>query len=440
MRALLLGSALLIAIAAPTAPVAARVIGMNKPAQSLTADRIANLPKGEQAAWRAYLDRSERLGKADRAALAAERKPGVVWPLPPEHWGPGIKTMPLDRPAAWYASPEAKAIAANVLSFQTPAGGWSKNQNRAAPPRAPGQDYADKAETLNPDKSNLDAPRDIYWTFVGTLDNGATVGEMRYLARMIAAQPAGSDERRAYEASFVKGVQYLLDAQYPNGGWPQIYPLEGDFHDAVTFNDNAVARAAMLLREVSEEPGYAFVPAGMRQGAAAAVKKAVEVILAAQYRIGGTPTGWPQQADPLTLAPSSARNFEPAAICSDETTEVLTFLMTEHAPTPAIRRAVVGGIAWLRASAVYDKAWAGTPDGRKLVTKVYGGPIWARLYDPVTNKPIFGDWDKTIHDDVSEISEGRRNGYGWYVDAPQTALDTFHAWKQAWKVSDAPAS
>lgn len=419
-------------------PAAAKVVGMTGPAQSLTTNRVAALPKAEQAAWSTYLARSEALAKADRASLAAERKPGFVWPLPPEHYGPGIKSMPLDRPAAWYASPEARFIAENVVSFQTPAGGWSKNQNRAVPPRAPGQDYADKAETLNPDKTNLDAPRDIYWTFVGTLDNGATVGEMRYLVKVIAALPAGSPDRGRYEASFVKGVRYLLEAQYPNGGWPQVYPLEGDFHDAVTFNDNAVARAAMLLQDVAEKPGFDYVPADLRAQAKTATGKAVQVILAAQYRLGGTLTGWPQQADPLTLAPSSARNFEPPAICSDETTDVLLFLMRQPNPDAAIRRAVVGGIAWLQTKATYDKAWggSGTPEGRKLIEKIYGGPLWSRLYDPVTDKPIFGDWDKTIHDEVNEISQGRRNGYNWWVTTPEEALDTYHAWKQAWNVAD----
>jgi PelA/Pel-15E family pectate lyase len=39
-------------------------------------------------------------------------------------------------------------------------------------------------------------------------------------------------------------VRYLLAAQFPNGGWPQVWPLEGGYHDAVTFNDNAVSEAA----------------------------------------------------------------------------------------------------------------------------------------------------------------------------------------------------
>jgi PelA/Pel-15E family pectate lyase len=423
------------ALAAP--PLAARVIGTNTPAPSLTAERIATLPASEQGAWRAYLERSDALAKADRASLAAERNTDHLWPAPPEHYGAGVKSMPLDRDAAWYASAEAHAIAENVVSFQTPAGGWSKNQNRAAPPRAPGQNYAGLAEQINPDLTNFDAPHDIYWTFVGTLDNGATIGEMRFLARVIAALPPGSADRGRYEASFVRGVRYLLAAQYPNGGWPQVYPLEGGFHDAVTFNDNAIARCITLLEEIASDPQYAFVPADMRDQAKAATARGTALVLKAQWKIGGTPTGWPQQADPLTLAPVSARNYEPPAVASGETTEVLLFLMERGKPTPAIRQAVLDGVHWLETSATYNKTWTSTPEGRKLLDRAYGNPLWARMYDPATGKPIFGDWDKTIHDDVNEISPGRRNGYGWYVTEPEKAIDAFQSWSRVYKVSGA---
>lgn len=34
------------------------------------------------------------------------------------------------------------------------------------------------------------------------------------------------DER--YKESFLKGLNYLFEAQYKNGGWPQFYPLKKD--------------------------------------------------------------------------------------------------------------------------------------------------------------------------------------------------------------------
>ena len=53
----------------------ASIIGTSKPADSISADRIAQLPAADRAAWTTYLDRSQRQTQADRAALAAERTP-----------------------------------------------------------------------------------------------------------------------------------------------------------------------------------------------------------------------------------------------------------------------------------------------------------------------------------------------------------------------------
>lgn len=54
----------------------------------------------------------------------------------------------------------------------------------------------------------------------GTFDNAATTGELRVLAR---AFQVTSDTR--YEKAFLTGFDHILEAQYPNGGWPQYYPL-----------------------------------------------------------------------------------------------------------------------------------------------------------------------------------------------------------------------
>jgi PelA/Pel-15E family pectate lyase len=57
------------------------------------------------------------------------------------------------------------------------------------------------------------------------------------------------------------------------------------------------------------------------------------------------------------------------------------------------------------------------------------GPIWARFYDLTEMKPIFGDRDKTIHDDVNDLSAERRNGYSWFGPQPQKAVDAYQAWQ-----------
>jgi PelA/Pel-15E family pectate lyase len=408
---------------APGALLAA-IIGHNTPAPEMSASRLAELPAAQRPAWRAYLERSERQMAFDRATLARELQPGDTVPPPPVA---GKMNAPLDCEPAWYGAAEATAIAQTVLSFQTPSGGWSKNQDRSGPPRRPGQRYSNNAETMTVGTGSFDEPRDRYWTFVGTLDNDATHTEIRFLARVNLQRP-----RAAYQTAILKGIRYLLMAQYPNGGWPQNYPLEGGFHDGITFNDEAVSEAARLLQDVAgPAPEFAFVPAALRRRAAAAAARAVDLMLEAQVRVDGRLTIWPQQADAVSLAPISARNYEPRGLASAESAGVLLFLMQQPRPTPAMKAAVEAGIAWLQAQALRDHAFTMTPDGRRLIAQPGAGPLWSRVYDIATARPIFGDWGKTIHDDVNEISKGRRNGYSWWGTWPQKALDAYPRWKAA---------
>ncbi len=419
-----LGALTLVAMAG--APAEAEVLRLNTPAVGLTIDRIGALPDGERGAWVEYLARSQAQHLADRAALAAELPPGATPPPPPQAVGPSQYNMPLDRPSDWYESAQARRIADAIASFQTPAGGWSKNQDRTIA-RLPGQRFSNDAETMEQNPANFDAPADRFWTFVGTLDNEATWTEMRFLAKVAAHAPGAQGD--AWRASIERGVRYLLNAQYPNGGWPQIWPLEGGFHDSITFNDNAVANAAMLLRDVSQgREGFDFVSNDLKSRAGEATHKAVEVILAAQVRQGDRLLGWPQQVEPMRLVPTSARNYEPRSIASGETTDILIFLMREPNPSAEVKAAVRGAAAWLEAVRVYNKSFEMTDQGRKLIEKPGAGPIWSRNYDLVTGRPIFGDKDQTIHDDVNEISIGRRNGYSWWITSPQRALDLYAVW------------
>jgi PelA/Pel-15E family pectate lyase len=426
MKANLLACA--VAIAGLTQPLAiqAAVIGENTPARPLTVDRLSELPADQRSPWADYIRRSQTQEKTDRATLATELKPGETPPPPPVA---GSGHMPLDKDAGWYGTPEARAIADTIVSFQTPAGGWSKNQNRTGPRRLPGQRYSNNAETMEVGTGSFDAPKDRFWTFVGTLDNGATTTEMRFLARVQQQLPGKDGD--LYRASITKAVNYLLAAQYPNGGWPQIYPIEGGFHDGITFNDNAVAEASMVLEDVAEgKPDFAFVPADLREKAGKASARAVDVILRAQVVVDGKKTIWPQQVDALTLEPISARNYEMRSLASAESADVLIFLMRQPDPSPEIKAAVHAGAAWLKDHAIYGKAFTKVSDeeGRKLIDQPGAGPIWSRNYGIRTGKPIFGDWDKSIQDDVNTISKGRRNGYSWYSAMPQKALDAYAEW------------
>lgn len=404
-------------------------MGTNPPAQSLTRARIMHLPASQRAAWLAYFERSERQRQSDKNAFATELKlAGIATPVDPPH-GFSAHSIPLDRDPAWYASAEARRIADIVVSYQTPAGGWGKNLDMSKEPRQPGERFGpdNLSRFLTPD--DYDTPREPDWNYIGTIDNDATTTQLNFLARVIAA---GDPTRlTVYRSAFVRGIHYLLHAQYPNGGWPQVWPLEGGYHDAITYNDDAMTQVMELLHNVAEAQGdFSFVPAGLRATARASFARGLRCILATQIRSSGKLTVWPQQDDPLMLQPVSARNYELPAACASESTEILLLLMDLPNPAVAEERAIRTGIIWLRKTAVYGQKWERTPDGRELVSTPGAGPIWARYYEIGTDRPIFGDRDKSIHDDVNELSRERRNGYNWYSAEAQRALDHFTAWSE----------
>jgi PelA/Pel-15E family pectate lyase len=424
-------SSLLLLALITAAPLRSAVVGTSVPAESITATRIASLPKKDRVVWMAYLDRSQKQMQLDRATLAAERTAGAPEPAMPNP-GFSARTMPLNRDAAWYGTAEARHIADVIVSFQTPAGGWSKNLDMSGAPRVRGQSYTPDNLSKHPGADDFDTPRDPHWNYVGTLDNDATNTELHFLVLVSGALTDASGE--PYRASFLRGIRYLLEAQFPNGGWPQVWPLEGGYHDAITFNDNAVTESAETLNAVAEGMGnYAFVPTELRRSARMAADHALDCILTTQVMVKGKRTVWAQQHDALTLAPVAGRNYEPAALSSGESSDVLLFLMSLPNPSPAVIAAVHAGVAWLKAAAITGQEWdggRGTPGGRHLEAKPGAGSIWARYYSISAGMPVFGDRDKTIHDDVSELSLERRNGYAWYSSGPQQAIDVYAVWSR----------
>jgi PelA/Pel-15E family pectate lyase len=418
------------ALSLGAAHVSAAIIGTNPPALPLTLERIATLSPDRKSQWKAYLKNSERQLRADQEFFQKElRHYQVTQPMtPPE--AHGVRGISLDKLADWYAQPEALRIADILMSFQTPAGGWSKNLDMTKHRRAPGERFSTDNTSRFPVSSDNDAPRDRNWNYVGTFDNDATVTQLRFLAKVISALGAKHD--KAYRTAFFRGLDYIFAAQYPNGGWPQVWPLQGGYHDAITYNDDAVIQVLELLREVAGGGNdFGFVPGKTRARAAESVKRGIECILATQIVVNGRRTVWCQQHDALTLEPCSARNYEMPSECSAESAQIMQFLMGEANPSREIIAAIHGAAAWFEETKINDIAYryAGE-NGRLLVEAPGSGPLWARYYDIATNRRIFGDRDKTIHDNVNEISKERRNGYAWYRDTPGKALEQYSRWRK----------
>ncbi len=416
----------------------AAIIGTNPPSLPITAERIAALPPAAQPAWQAYLARSLELRAKDKAFFAEElRVNHITAPTMPKEGRGGLS---LNRPADWWASAEAKKIADNVLSFQTPAGGWSKNMSYTDHARQPGERFA-PGNTASPAATAIsagapggdnDAAHDPTWHYVGTFDNDATITQLRFLARVAATL----DEKSGapYRASIVRGLVYVLAAQFPNGGFPQVYPLEGSYHDTITYNDNALVNILSFLTEVAEaKDGFNFLTADQRAQAAAAVQRGVACILACQIVVDGHRTVWCQQHDALTLAPASARNYEMPSQSGSESDDVMIFLMDLPNPSPEIVASVHAAAAWFQKTALHGFAFRRDPatGDRALLKDPTAEPLWARYYEIGTDRPLFGDRDKSIHDDVGEISRERRNGYSWFNNGPERALTLYAKWAKS---------
>ena len=148
------------------------------------------------------------------------------------------KFVATQMPDDWYGSVESKEVAGNVLLYQRDAGGWPKN----IPVQNPLTE-AEKAK-INDDKGLNDA----------IFDNGATTTEMKFLARMY-----NKTKTEAYKESFNRGLKFILDAQYENGGWPMFCPLRKGYYTHITFNDNAIVNILEMLRDIGKNSLYSSI-------------------------------------------------------------------------------------------------------------------------------------------------------------------------------------
>ena len=226
---------------------------------------------------------------AQRVEEQADVRQSSSQPAPSIHWRDSLKQKP-----EWYGSDEAVRIADNVLLYQHDEGGWSKNMDMARV-----LTESERAELL---KAKSETGSNI--------DNGATYTQLAFLARVYVAR-----QLERHREAFLRGLDYLLAAQYQNGGWPQYYPLRKGYYSHVTFNDGAMTGVLRLLRDVARKrTNYRFVDEARRLRAEKAVEKGVELILKAQVLVDGRCTVWGAQHDAVTLAPAPARKFEPASL------------------------------------------------------------------------------------------------------------------------------
>ena len=211
-------------------------------------------------------------------------------------------------PDDWYGSEESIRVAGNVLLYQRDIGGWPKNLPIHKPLTEP-----EKA-TINDEKGTNDA----------IFDNDATTTEMKFLARMYNKTKA-----QTYKDSFNKGMKFILDAQYDNGGWPMFWPLRKGYYTHITFNDNAIINILEMLRDINNNnPLFSaiFSPEYLKRSKTA-YKKGIECIIKTQIIVSGKPTVWCAQHDEKTLLPAKARSYELPSFSGGESVGIIKFLM-----------------------------------------------------------------------------------------------------------------
>jgi PelA/Pel-15E family pectate lyase len=239
-----------------------------------------------------------------------------------------------------------------------------------------------------------------------------------------------------YRAAFERGLDYILKAQYANGGWPQYYPPGRKYPRYITFNDDAMVRLVEFLREVNRSTVYEFVGKQKRSAAMEAFDRGIQCILKCQVKVDGKLTAWCAQHDEIDFSPRRARSYELPSLSGGESVGIIRLLMSLESPSPQVIQAVQAAVAWFKAAELHGIRQEVRPDAKSpkgtnkvVVNDPAAPPMWARFYEIGTNRPIFADRDGVPKHDLAEIGYERRNGYAWLGYWPQHLLtNEYPAW------------
>jgi len=202
-----------------------------------------------------------------------------------------------------------------------------------------------------------------------TFDDDSTVGPTRFLLDlyMTTLDPA-------YRVPLDKALDFILMSQYPNGAWPQRYPLRHDFvHDGLpdytslyTFNDGVITGNIDILIEAWEKLGD--------ERYLEAAKRGMGFIVISQ----GPPdqAAWADQHG-MDLLPAWGRTHEPAGFMTRYTLANIAALQRYYLVTGDRRYIdpIPAALDWFERS--------------KLETLTDGRLRLARRYEVGTNLPLY---------------------------------------------------
>ncbi len=314
-------------------------------------------------------------------------------------------------------------VAENMLLYQRSNGGWPKHFK--------GQNVNYKKQLTDDELGEL--KKGFAEGIDATIDNSATTKEIRYLAKAYKS----TGDKRFLEAA-QRGIDYLLKAQYANGGWPQFYPDFSSYRSQITYNDNAMINVLNVLFDVVYKYGdMDVIGASYADKCVDAVVRGVQCILKTQLKQNGQLTAWCAQYNAKTLAPEMARKFELASLSGMESVGIVRFLMRIEKPSPDIVASIKAAEAWFEKVKItgykyVDIPAPNEPSGRdRVIQPEEGSVLWARFYDINTNEPFFAGRDSQPKKTVAEIENERRVGYAWYGRwAEKLLAEEYPAWKK----------
>ena len=329
--------------------------------------------------WSALPDFSRRWGEL-------EASPTMIWVQPP-----GTATMGhlfLDayhatRDEAYYAA--AVSAARALVRGQHPSGGWNYVIDTA------GEESLRRwYDTYGKNAWRMEEFQHYYGN--ATFDDAGTSEASQFLLRLYLEK-----REREWRAPLNKAIQFVLDSQYPNGGWPQRYPLshdaglhgQADYTGYITFNDDVAGENIKFLI-------FCHQTLGARDGGGPrlldAIRRAMDCFLACQQP--APQAGWGLQHHADTLKPAAARTYEPEAYATHTTAANIGQLFSFYRLTgdrKYIAR-VPEALDWLESVRLPQRLQR---DGRTHPTFI----------QPETNKPLY------VHRRGSNVVNG-----AYYVD------------------------
>jgi hypothetical protein len=324
---------------------------------------------------------------------------------------PGTPVMGMLFVKAWRATGDklylqaAREAASALLWTQLASGGWGTIHDYALPV-ARKQHYRRDSEAGDVERGERRAHT--------TLDDDKTQLALLFLLELASLPESKGDAELQGAVKF--GLDALLAAQAPNGGWPQgfsgpadatavvkkpVMPTEWprvwpnvDYTGYYTLNDGNLQSVGRVLARAHELTGEARY--------LEALKKLGDFLLLAQFP--EPQPGWAQQYN-LAMEPAWARKFEPPCVSSAETLSALNTLQDIWLATgeEKYRAPYASALAWLERSKL--------PDGQ-----------YARFQELHTNKPLYfvKDTYELTYDDSNLPTH-----YGFKLDELQEDIDEF---------------